>query len=73
MDSLVEAKLILDVLAKYYIFQFQNNIKPDYSNAGGLTVYEHGEWTDWYNDEGQDIDDLTMEECAKLDEERIAL
>ena len=27
------------------------------SNAGGLEVFEDGEWTEWYNEEGQDIDE----------------
>jgi hypothetical protein len=51
-----EAKKLLDVLAAYDIFQFENRIKPDYCNAGGLSVYEDGEWTDWYDADGNDID-----------------
>jgi hypothetical protein len=52
-----EAKKLLDVLANYDIFQFENRIKPDYCNAGGLSVFEDGEWTDWEDDEGRSIDD----------------
>jgi hypothetical protein len=28
-------------------------------NMGGLEVFEDGEWTEWYDDEGNDIDSLT--------------
>lgn len=52
-----EAKLLLDTLAKYDIFQFENRIKPDYSNAGGLEVFEDGEWCEWYDEDGNSIDE----------------
>ena len=29
------------------------------SNAGGLEVFEDDEWTEWYDDEGNDIDNLS--------------
>lgn len=52
-----EAKKILDTLAKYDLWQLAHNIKPDYSNAGGLEVYEKGEWSEWYSEfEGADED-----------------
>lgn len=47
VPDLQTASLLLDVLANYDRFQFENNIKPDYSNAGGLTVFEGGEWVDY--------------------------
>jgi len=60
-----EAQLILRTLADYDIFQFENNIKPDYCNVGGLEVFvkDDGEgkpgWVEWYDDEtGDNIDDL---------------
>lgn len=28
-----------------------------YFNAGGLMVFEGNDWCEWYNDEGEDIDD----------------
>lgn len=50
--NLVEAKLLLDVLARYDNFQFQHNIKPDYSNAGGVQEKDPNDgWVDWYPDE----------------------
>ena len=63
VSSVQEGALILDTLANYDLFQFKNNIKPDYCNAGGLQVWEEdydGEgnpgWCDWY-DEETGIDD----------------
>ena len=35
------------------------------SNVGGLSIFEDGEWVDWYDDDGNDIDyyvDLTRPE-----------
>lgn len=58
VENLREAKLLLSTLADYDIFQFENNIKPDYSNAGGLEVFENGEWADWEDEDGNSIDDL---------------
>lgn len=56
-----EAKKLLDVLAKYDAFQYEHRIKPDYCNAGGLVMFEDGEWVDWYDDEGRDIDEWEPE------------
>lgn len=71
VKTIEEAMLILGTLAQYDIFQFQNNVKPDYSNAGGLNVYEKSpdaltedgcEWCTWYDPEtGQDIDEIAHE------------
>jgi len=57
VETPYEAAKILVMLADYDKFQLENNIKPDYSNAGGLEVYEDGEWTDWRDEEGNDIDE----------------
>lgn len=61
--SIDEAKKILTVLADYDIFQYENNVKPDYSNAGGLQVFEDGDWFDWESEEGDSIDDLMRAEA----------
>lgn len=61
--SIREARLVLDVLAYYDVFQFENRIKPDYCNAGGLQVFNpkddtdspDGSWYEWYDDEDNDI------------------
>ena len=56
-----EAILIMETLANYDIFQYENGIKPDYCNAGGLNVFENGEWIEWENENGEQIDDLRRE------------
>lgn len=61
VETIREAKLVLDALAKYDQFQFENNVKPDYCNAGGLEIFEDGDWEDWCSADGYDIDDMTME------------
>ena len=56
VDNLEQAAFVVNLLAKYDIFQFQQHIKPDYCNVGGLVVYSGDEWIDWYNDAGDDFD-----------------
>lgn len=57
-----EAKKILDAFARYDLFQLENNVKPDFANAGGLEVFEDGEWCEWYDEEsGESIDDVEFE------------
>jgi hypothetical protein len=58
VKSIREGKLLLSALANYDLFQFENNIKPDYCNAGGLSVMEDGEWCDWESEEGLPIDEV---------------
>lgn len=49
VPDLATADILLDALADYDAFQFENNVKPDYCNAGGLAMLENGEWVDWYD------------------------
>ncbi len=49
--SVKDGVWIMDVLAKYDLFQLANNIKPDYCNTGGLEMLENGEWIGWFDDE----------------------
>lgn len=46
VPDLATAKSLVEVLADYDLFQYDNNIKPDYSNAGGIEVWEDGEWVE---------------------------
>jgi hypothetical protein len=55
--TLHAAALIMDTLAAYDNFQFKNRIKPDYCNAGGLSIFEDGAWVDWYDEDGFDFDE----------------
>lgn len=59
VSSIEEAKKILDVLSVYDQFQFQENIKGDFSNASGVQMLDEdsNEWIDWENEEGMDFDE----------------
>jgi hypothetical protein len=65
VNNLEQAMLLLNCLANYDLYQLENNIKPDYSNAGGLEVYEDGQWCEWEDEFGDNIDDLMREGKAK--------
>lgn len=59
VENEVEAKKILDTLSVYDMFQYKNKIKGDYANAGGIEIFEDGEWCDWYiDDENGFYDDV---------------
>ena len=60
VSSLREASFLLDVLADYDRFQFENNVKPDYCNAGGLMQFDAdiADWSDWEGDLGEDFDEV---------------
>lgn len=62
-----EAIKVLDILADYDCFQFENRVKPDYCNAQGLEEWDEqeGGWCEWCNEEGEDI-----KEFAKKREEQ---
>ncbi len=61
VSSPAEAVRIARILWNYDIFQFENNVKPDYSNMTGLIVHEGGEWTDWYSPGGESFDEYERE------------
>lgn len=61
VESVMQAHLLVSALADYDRFQFDQHVKPDYSNVGGLVVYDdaEGEWFDWYDEEtGEDFDEF---------------
>lgn len=58
VSSVAEGVKVMDALAAYDAFQYENRIKPDYCNAGGLRRWcddSDGEgtpgWEEWYDDE----------------------
>jgi hypothetical protein len=65
VNSLEEARLILDSFAAYDLFQFENRVRPDYANVGGLEMFDEevGEWTSWYDEETctDDFDEYSVE------------
>jgi hypothetical protein len=76
VQSAEEGKKVLDILAAYDAFQLQNRIKPDYSNTGGLQIYdsETQEYEDWYFETEdayyEDLDDYIsdLENAEEFDE-----
>jgi hypothetical protein len=73
VPDVASGRLLCDALAKYDLFQFENRVKPDYSNAGGLQeLDEDGEWVDFDADCifcGDDLSDTRLdvgicERCA---------
>lgn len=57
VSSVAEGVKVMEVLADYDKFQFENRVKPDYCNAGGLRSWcedSDGEgnpgWEDWYDE-----------------------
>lgn len=75
VETVLDAKLVTDTLARYDAFQYENLIKPDYSNAGGLQMYDPADiqdgdiesgWTEWYSEDGEDFDTFAsrMEELV---------
>lgn len=64
VPNLEIAAVLLDTLGEYDLFQLENNIKPDYSNAGGLEIYRNGEWEEWEDEHGDDIDAAVLSQLT---------
>ncbi len=68
VSSIEEGKKLCKILADYDAFQFENNIKPDYCNAGGIVmkhpIITENEWYDVPDDEEELADILA--ECQKV-------
>jgi len=63
VQSVEEGVRMMDALADYDAFQYDNNIKPDYCNANGLQMWDESltdeemadmeltdRWVDWYSE-----------------------
>lgn len=70
VESPEEGKKVIDLLSAYDCFQYNQNIKPDYCNTGGLQMLdeEEGEWVDWIYDEddGYYEEDELDEYCEEM-------
>lgn len=70
VGTVSEGVKIMQVLADYDAFQIDNNIKPDYSNAGGLQMFDpfddrdspEGSWVHWYDEESGEDDPVAFVE-----------
>jgi len=69
VNSVEEGVKVMDILARYDQFQLDNNVKPDYCNAGGIRRWcanSDGEgtpgWEDWHDEEtGEDDPERYLE------------
>jgi hypothetical protein len=63
------AEMLCDALARYDLFQYENNVKGDYSNAGGAS-WQHpeltgGEWLDFNPEDEYECEEVVAA-IAKL-------
>lgn len=79
VNSIEEGAKVMDTLADYDLFQYKNNVKGDYANAGGLSMFDplddtdspEGSWVDWCdgetgNDDPRDYLELMTTNKAKV-------
>ena len=64
-----EACLLLVTLSEYDKFQLKHKIKPDYSNAGGLTIFEDGDWVEWYDEKNDEYINDVIRHKSSIDGE----
>jgi hypothetical protein len=58
VESVEQGWWLCSVLADYDTFQLENNVKPDYANAGGVQMFEVIDGTgDWFDVDEPDEDD----------------
>jgi hypothetical protein len=65
VENVEKAVLVINTLTRYDEFQLLHKIKPDYSNAGGLEIYQDGEWSEYYDDKDRDINEIVDIEVQK--------
>ena len=60
VENVKEGWKFLDILADYDLYQFDNKIKPDYSNVGGLEIFDEDtfEWVEWQDSNGDTLSDI---------------
>ena len=46
VNTVDDGNELCNVLAAYDLFQCANNMKPSYSNVGGIQIFEDGDWWD---------------------------
>lgn len=67
--DLIEAKVLLDTLAAYDIFQYEHELKSNYCNVGGLEMFdpEDEDWYEWSHPEtGEDIKHFSLTAVEQL-------
>lgn len=70
VPSIAHGRMLEDAFAKYYLFQLEHNVKPDYCNTGGIRwkhpAYTEGEWWDYDREDMADILENVVLAFAKL-------
>lgn len=56
VETVAEGAKLMNTLADYDRFQFENGIKPDYCNTGGLSMLQGTEWVDWCDEKSGEDD-----------------
>lgn len=64
----MEGRRLLNTLAYYDRFQFENRIKPDYANMGSLQHFVDGEWEDFSLADGRELEELSDAELRDEDQ-----
>ena len=69
-DDIREAKKIMDILSAYDLFQLENRIKTDFTNASGVQMWDETEqeWIGWDIETEDDYFD-NVDEYLSEDEE----
>lgn len=64
VETIAEGKRLYHTLAQYDLYQYKNKVKPDYSNIGGLEIFdeETKEWEEWQNEDGYTISEIDPNE-----------
>lgn len=68
IENIQEGVKVINILADYDKFQYENKIKPDYCNTGGIEVFDttdktassEGSWVDWWDEETGEDDPHTF-------------
>lgn len=65
IGSIEEGRKICEVLADYDLFQFENKVKPDYCNSGGIEFkfdpLTDGEWHSFPDEDDDEAEDIMAE------------
>lgn len=67
-----EGKKVMDLLSAYDAFQLQNRVKPNYTNVGGIELWDETEqeWCDWYMETEDDFFDDVNDYCEQCDKSK---
>lgn len=64
VETLAEGKRLYHTLAQYDLYQYENKVKPDYANIGGMEVFNEAtkEWEEWTNEDGYTVGEIDPDE-----------